>query len=82
MLAEDHVEGASVGELLGAMLVEQFDRLMHGGKFFFANGPDLTRANLRGIIDVDSMRLSDVIRRTTNVNFPQGTNVFFANPDY
>lgn len=77
-LAEDHISGASVGELLGEILVEQFDRLMHGDKFFYLNDPDLTQRNLQGIIRLDSMKLSDIIRFNTGARFEIGTNMFFA----
>ena len=77
-LVEDHVSGASVGELLGEILVEQFDRLMHGDKFFYQNDPDLSRRNLQGIVRLDAMKLSDIIRSNTGARFRIGTNVFFA----
>lgn len=47
-LAEDHIEDASVGELLATILADQFDRLMHGDKFFFLNDPDLMRRGNNG----------------------------------
>lgn len=80
-LAEDHVPGSSAGELLGAILVDQFDRLMHGDKYFHLNDPDLTAAKLEGIVTAEEMRLSDIIRYNTGASFPVGANVFFTNDE-
>ncbi len=63
-LAEDHVSDAEVGELIYTVLKDQFERLRHGDRFWFENDPVLSedwKAAIR------TTRLSDVIRRNTNL---------------
>jgi hypothetical protein len=66
-LAEDHVEGASVGELVATILAQQFMQLCRGDKYFYLNDPDLGPDELSPIIDLRSFSLSDVIRDNTNI---------------
>lgn len=71
LLAEDHVRGASVGELASTIIVDQFERLRDGDRFWFENvfeGRELRQ--------LQSTSLSDVIERNTNVTGLQD-NVFF-----
>lgn len=71
LLAEDHVRGASVGELTRTILADQFQRLRDGDRFYYQNvfsGRDLA------IIEQTS--LADVIERNTDVEGLQ-ENVFF-----
>jgi len=59
-LAEDHVKGGSVGPLTRAILVDQFERLRSGDRFWYENtfkGPELQALR--------NTHLSDVIARNT-----------------
>ncbi|MCA9270584.1 MAG: peroxidase family protein, partial [Planctomycetales bacterium] len=67
-LAEDHLPGAGVGELIAAALVDQFTRLRDGDRFFYLNDPELWTAETFAIIgDIGALRLSDVILFNTNI---------------
>ncbi len=61
-IAEDHLPGGSVGELIHTVLVDQFQRARDGDRFYFENilEGDLLR-------EVQATRLSDVIRRNTTL---------------
>ena len=71
-LAEDHVPGASVGELVQTILVDQFTRLRDGDRFWYErlfSGRELRK--------IDNTTLADVIQRNTDIeNLPD--NVFFV----
>tara|TARA_R110002049_G_scaffold27321_2_gene94212 strand:- start:404134 stop:406575 length:2442 start_codon:yes stop_codon:yes gene_type:complete len=71
-LAEDHVDGASVGELTRAVLVEQFTALRDGDRLWYQN-----TFNGRQLREIDSTRLSDVIERNTDLTSIQ-ENAFFV----
>ena len=61
-LAEDHVQGSSVGELVRTIVADQFQRLRDGDRFWYENifsGRD--QAILR------NSRLSDVLQRNTSI---------------
>jgi hypothetical protein len=71
-LAEDHVPGASVGELVQAILVDQFTRIRDGDRFWYQeifDGQELR--------EIEQTTLADVIERNTSVEGLQ-QNVFFA----
>ncbi|MCM2369003.1 peroxidase family protein [Aporhodopirellula aestuarii] len=73
LMAEDHVDGASVGELTGTIIADQFERTRDGDRFYYENvfsGADLKFIN--------STTLADVIERNTEVEGLQ-ENVFFLN---
>ena len=75
LLAEDHVRGASVGELTKAIIADQFERLRDGDRFWYQNtlrGPELRQ--------VERTTLADVIKRNTDVDSLQ-PNVFFFKPE-
>jgi len=77
-LAEDHLPGASVGELIAESLVEQFSRLRDGDRLFYLADPDLSHPDIVAVAgDVGRTRLSDVIQRNTGVSSLQA-NVFFV----
>ncbi len=61
-LAEDHVPGASVGELTRTVLVEQFTALRDGDRFWYQN--TFEGEQLR---EIERTRLSDVIERNTEL---------------
>lgn len=70
-LAEDHVPGSSVGATFQRILVDQFERLRDGDRFWYArifHGPQLAA--------LEATRLSDIIRRNTSLTKIQD-NVFF-----
>lgn len=62
-LAEDHARGALVGKLIQAIVAEQFTALRDGDRFYFERTLPTGLAKL-----VKRTRLSDVIRRNTNVD--------------
>ena len=61
-LAEDHVAGSSVGELMQTVLVDQFERLRDGDRFWYENV--LAGSQLAA---VQQTTLSDVIMRNTDI---------------
>lgn len=74
-LAEDHLPGAMVGELITRVLKRQFELLRNGDRFWYqrtltSNQLDLVRRS----------RLSDVIRRNTNIGNQISNNVFRVRP--
>ena len=71
VLAEDHVEGSSVGELAQAIVADQFERLRNGDRFWYQN--ILSGDALR---QVESTTLADILVRNTTVDNLQD-NVFF-----
>ncbi|MCA9128551.1 MAG: peroxidase [Planctomycetales bacterium] len=62
-ISEEHIAGGSVGELAQTVLVDQFQRLRDGDRFYFENvlSGDLLR-------EVQETRLADIIRRNTQLN--------------
>lgn len=73
MLAEDHVAGASVGQLAKTVIADQFQRLRDGDRFWYHRVfSGQTLANL------EQTTLADVIRRNTTITNLQ-SNVFFMN---
>jgi peroxidase len=76
-LCEDHLPNASVGELVGASLRDQFIRLRDGDPFFYLNDLDLKSRRVRRIIDLREVSLSRIIQWNTQVqSLPD--NVFFV----
>ncbi|MHC4876272.1 MAG: peroxidase family protein [Planctomycetota bacterium] len=71
-LAEDHVPGSSVGELFQTILVDQFERLRDGDRFWYQN-----TLNQWDLFEVEATTLKDVIERNAAVCDLQ-SNVFFA----
>ncbi|KAL7568559.1 hypothetical protein ACA910_002671 [Epithemia clementina (nom. ined.)] len=76
-LAEDHMSGASIGELFVAIIKDQFERLRDGDEFFYLNDPDLK--DVSNIIDLDNLSLSTVIKANTSAQNIQN-NVFVCPP--
>jgi DNA/RNA endonuclease YhcR with UshA esterase domain len=71
-LAEDHLPGSSMGETFTAIIVDQFERLRDGDRFWYENvfsGDALD--------EISGTTLADVIERNTDVSGLQ-ENVFFA----
>ncbi len=71
-LAEDHVPGSSMGETFTAIVVDQFQRLRDGDRFWYENvfSGDMLR-------EINSTTLAEVIERNTEIDNLQ-ENVFFA----
>ncbi len=72
-LAEDTVEGALVGELIRAVLAEQFSALREGDRFYFEN--QMTRQEAD---QVRNTKLADIIRRNTTIGREIQNNVFLV----
>lgn len=70
-LAETPVAGGMVGELFHAVLSEQFQALRDGDRLWYAR---TLGANLRA--EVEGTRLSDIIRRNTNIGDEIPDDVF------
>ena len=70
-LAEDHLPGAMVGELVYASLKEQFEALRDGDRFWYERS--LSRDELR---IVKRSSLAAIIRRNTDIKREIGNNVF------
>ena len=70
-LAEPPVPGAMVGELIHAVLTDQFEALRDGDRFWYARvlSPDERRR-------VERTRLSDLIRRNTAIGDELPDDVF------
>jgi len=77
-LAEDHLDGATTGELINVALVDQFLRLRDGDRFFYLNDTDLFGDEITGLIgDISQTTLGALITRNTGALQAQG-NVFFV----
>lgn len=72
-LVEDQLEGSSVGELIAAVLGDQFRRLRDGDRFWYSRDEAFTADDIRML---ERTRLSDVIRRNSTLKKIQ-KNVFF-----
>ena len=72
-LAEDHRPGAMVGDLIHAILVDQFERLRDGDRFFYLNAFPNYQIRI-----LEATTLADVIRRNTTINREIQDNVFLV----
>ena len=61
-LAEDHVRGSSLGELMQTVLIDQFERIRDGDRFWYENV-----LSGRALAAVEATTLSDVIMRNTDI---------------
>ena len=73
MLAEDHVPGGSVGALMSAVILDQFQRTRDGDRFWYQNDPALQDY----LGQIESTSLADIIRLNTELTSLQA-NVFFV----
>lgn len=71
-LAEDHLPGSSMGELFSTIIVDQFERIRTGDRFWYENV-----FSGRQLQEIDETTLAEVIERNTGVSGLQA-NVFFA----
>ncbi len=82
-LAEDLIPGTSVGVTTAIVMINQFERLRDGDRYFYLNDPDLYDASgvlnpdVAAIIDLDSVQLSDIIGWNTGLTNLQ-SDVFFV----
>jgi hypothetical protein len=65
-LAEDHVQGAMVGETIRTILIDQFTRLQNGDRFWYQN--DLFFQDPEYLNEIESTTLSQIIKQNTNLN--------------
>lgn len=72
MLAEDHLPGSSVGELMSAVILDQFRRTRDGDRFWYQNDADLAAY----LATIEGTTLGDIIHFNTDLTSMQG-NVFF-----
>ncbi|QDU80378.1 peroxidase [Polystyrenella longa] len=70
-LAEDHVEGSNLGELVQTVLVDQFTRLRDGDRLWYQNQFDGEE-----LLEIETTTLADIIERNSDVENLQ-TNVFY-----
>jgi peroxidase len=68
-IAEDHLPGAPVGELVATALIDQFGRARDGDRFFFQNDPELQTAAIQAVIEIDAVTLKDIIEINTLARF-------------
>ena len=66
-LAEDHMEGAMVGETFHAIIADQFTRLRDGDRFWFENDPYFL-ANQEVLDELRRTTLADIVRRNTSID--------------
>ena len=76
-LAEDHVEGAMVGETLQTIIADQFRRLRDGDRLWFENDPYFL-ANPTLLDEIRSTTLADIIRRNTPITDEIQDNAFIV----
>ena len=76
-LAEDHLPGASVGELLATGITDQFTRLRDGDRFWYRNDPEFSVGD---IAVLESTRLSDIIMRNSGIITMQPNVMFVPEP--
>ncbi|MCA9114007.1 MAG: peroxidase family protein [Planctomycetaceae bacterium] len=67
-LAEDHAHrGMSVGRLMAAIIRDQFERLRDGDRFYWIRDPGLRDPDIRGVINLYTRRLAEVIEDNTDL---------------
>ena len=74
-LAEDHVRGASVGELMLTAMLDQFTRLRDGDRYWYRRTLSRDEADR-----IERTRLSDVIKRNTDIHNIQSDVFHVSNP--
>ncbi len=72
MLAEDHFGLGSVGETMRAVILDQFERVRDGDRFFYLSDPELSGE----LAFLNGLTLGDIIRLNTGITNLQ-SNVFF-----
>ena len=64
-LVEDKVSGAQVGELLQAILIDQFTRIRDGDRFWYKKNMNLTETEKT---EIENTTLADIILRNTSLD--------------
>lgn len=78
-LAEDHMRGSSMGELISTALIDQFTDLRDGDRYFYAGDDELmNNSSIDAVIDLKDVTLSDIINWNTSLDHVPG-NVFRVN---
>lgn len=72
-LAEDHLDGSSMGPTFTAIITDQFERIRSGDRYWYQNV-----FSGRQLEKLENTHLSEVIERNTGITGLQ-TNVFFQN---
>lgn len=72
-LAEDHVDGASVGETFQTIITDQFERLRDADRFWYQN-----TFSGSALAEIESTTLSDIIERNTDLTDLQEDVFFFS----
>ena len=73
ILAEEHLEGSTLGQTGYLIIKDQFERIRDGDRLFYLNDPDLRMVKE----EISNTSLADVIERNTEIkNVPD--NVFFV----
>ena len=86
MLAEDHLPDASIGELIGTILADQFERLRDGDRFWYGNDADFLDGGALANLGFDqnyfdNLTLGQIIANNTDIevgSLGRNGNVFFA----
>ena len=70
-LAEDHLAGSSMGETFTTIIIDQFERLRAGDRYWYQNVFEGD-----ALAEIENTRLSDIIERNSGIEGLQ-TNLFF-----
>lgn len=66
-LAEKQVDGTSVGELILTGMVDQFERLRDGDRFFYWGDADLQTEEVQGLVDLGAFTFMDLMVWNTDL---------------
>ena len=66
-LAENHVDGTSMGSLLLAGLADQFTRIRDGDSYFYMGNDYLWSDEVAAIVDFDDLKLMDIVAWNTDM---------------
>ncbi len=68
-LAEDHLFGSSMGELISTALIGQFTDLRDGDRYFYTGDDELmNNSSVDSVIDIKDVTLSDIIGWNTSLD--------------
>ncbi len=74
MLCEDHEPGAAVGPTIKAILVDQFERLRDGDRFWYQDDVDLADI----VEEIEQTNLMDIMRRNTDIGYEMDDTAFIG----
>ena len=63
ILAEEHLEGSTLGQTGYLIIKDQFERIRDGDRLFYLNDPDLRMVKE----EISNTSLADVIERNTEI---------------